>query len=157
MEVVKAKFTKRLGIAATVVSLTGGSIALWNQLKPEEELPDLSGQWTITDTVTAARDTDYIGDTHEYVIPVLQDNEKLKGEGKQTKYNQRYASRKWPILIEGVCRNDVIKVTHKVNPDSGGFTGSMTLRVDPTDPRRLVRTFTTTIAGQAGEVVVRVE
>ncbi|MBK9177070.1 MAG: hypothetical protein IPM46_12220 [Flavobacteriales bacterium] len=102
-------------------------------------------------------DAAYVGDTHEYVVPVLQDNDKLKGEGKQTKYKRRYASRKWPILLEGVCREDAIVVTHRVNPDSGGFTGSMKLRVDPNDPKRLVGTFSTTIAGQAGEVVVRIE
>ena len=52
MEESKSTFTKRLGIAGAVVSLVGGSIAVWNQMKPEPEIPDLSGEWVITDAIS---------------------------------------------------------------------------------------------------------
>ncbi|MFN6116584.1 MAG: hypothetical protein ACK46C_11970, partial [Flavobacteriales bacterium] len=83
-----------------VVSLAGGSIALWNQLKPLEELPDLTGRWTITNTVTSSAGGQYDGEEYVYSVGVMQAQDHgLSGDGEQTLYNGKPARSRFPITI----------------------------------------------------------
>ena len=152
MEESKSTFTKRLGIAGAVVSLVGGSIAVWNQMKPEPEIPDLSGEWVITDAISSAADERYVGETHEYVVNVLQDGAKLKGDGKQRLYNGEHAQGKWAVHLDGIVKPEQVTIQYVVN--NGAFTGTMRLTVDPEDPHRWMGTNSTTVAEQRGDVVV---
>lgn len=88
----KTTLAKRLGIAATVVSFSGGSVALWKNLKPADEATDLSGRWTITNTVTASNSGRFNGEVHVYSLGVTQDAAKLMlAKGEQPHYNGKPA------------------------------------------------------------------
>ena len=157
MEEKRSPFTKRLGIAATVVSLTGGSIALWNQLKPEKEVPDLTGTWVITDRIETASDTSYISDTHEYEVVMNQDGAILNGTGKQKKYNGKHAVGRWPIRIEGRIHEQEVRATLHVDNPAGGFDGSLYLNLNEGGQPELTGTIRTTVAEQRGPAEVRIE
>lgn len=158
MEEGKSRFTKRLGIAATIVSLTGGSIALWKQVQPEEALPDLSGRWTITNTVSASNSGKFDGEVYVYSVGVTQTaDHKLEGKGEQTHYNGKAAPGRWPINLDSgkLTKEDVV-----INFTIEGnrvFTGTMRLRMQEDDDRRLTGTFAYTAAGTKGVTEVRIE
>jgi hypothetical protein len=158
MEEKRSPFTKRLGIAATVVSLTGGSIALWNQLKPEEELPDLSGRWTITNTVTASNGGKFDGEVYVYSVGVTQDErQRLSGTGEQVLYNGKPASSRFPIAItDGKHAGGKVSVNFTVKGNRE-FTGTLWLVPEDDDPHRLTGTFEYTAAGTTGTTEVLIK
>lgn len=151
MEEKRSPFTKRLGIAATIVSLTGGSIALWNQLKPEKELPDLSGRWTITNTVTASNGGKFDGEVYGYSVGVTQDERQhLNGLGEQVLYNGKPASSRFPFIItDGKQTEGTIKVNFTIEGNRE-FTGTLWLTPLEADPHRLTGTFEYTAGGTQG-------
>ncbi|MBL7939852.1 MAG: hypothetical protein JNL43_10870 [Flavobacteriales bacterium] len=163
MEGSKSNFTKRLGIAATIVSLTGGSIALWNQLKPEDAPPDLSGRWTITNTVTGSNGGKFDGEVYVYSVGVSQAaDHSLSGTGEQTHYEQagqerRAAPTRFPFyLTDGKHTEDGIKANFTIQGNRE-FTGTLWLIADEMDPKHLSGTFEYTAGGTQGTSDVRIK
>lgn len=158
MEEGKSRFTKRLGIAATVVSLTGGTLALWNQLKPEAEATDLGGRWIITNTVTESNGGKFDKEVYIYSVGVTEEADgRLSGKGEQTLYNGKTAPSRFPIAItdgrngeEGVKANFTIQGNRE-------FTGSFRLTIDEKDPKHLTGEFEYTAGGTRGitDVLIR--
>lgn len=157
MEEKHSKFSKRLGIAAAVVSLTGGTVALWQQAKPAEELPNLTGSWTIEATITDSDAQRYNGDTYAFEISVAQDGARLTGSGIQTTYKGKQASNKWKFeILGGTVDADSVIISYKVySPDT--YTGSLRLGYAHEQARELRGRFTSSVADQLGEahVVIR--
>lgn len=157
MEANKSSITKKIGIAATLVSLAGGSVALWNQFKPLDEVPDLSGIWTITNTVESSNLERYVGEVYAFEVYVTQDGAKLTGEGEQTHYNGNVAPSHFPIKItEGSVREDkvIVRYTMKGTRET---TGIITLKFDAEGTDRLTGTFASAAADTKGKTVVRIE
>jgi hypothetical protein len=158
MEDKNPSFVKRIGIAATVVSLAGGSIALWNQLKPVEELPDLTGRWTITNTVTSSAGGQYDGEEYVYSVGVMQAQDHgLSGDGEQTLYNGKPARSRFPITITaGKHTSKQIKANFKIQGNRE-FTGTLWLTRNENDPKRLAGTFEYTAGGTKGTTEVTIK
>lgn len=157
MEEGKSRFTKRLGIAATVVSLTGGTLALWNQVKPEDEAIDLSGRWTITNTVTESNGGRYDKEVYVYSVGVTQDADgRLSGKGEQTLYNGKAAPSHFPIAItDGRNGEKGVKANFTIHGNRE-FTGSFRLAIDENDPKHLSGEFEYTAGGTRGITEVRI-
>lgn len=161
MEENRSNFTKRLGIAATVVTLTGGSVALWQQVKPEEKLPDLTGRWTITNTVTDSQGDDFTGEVYIYSVGVSEAADHgLSGTGEQTEYAKagqelKNALSRFPIRItDGKHTEEKIHMNFMIQGNRE-FTGTMWLTLDKDDPHHLTGTFEYTAGGTKGTSDVR--
>lgn len=158
MEDKNSSFGKRIGIAATVVSLAGGSIAIWNQLKPADELPDLTGRWTITNTVTSSAGGQYDGEVYVYSVGVLQGADHgLSGDGEQVLYNGKPARSRFPITITaGKHTADQIKANFIIQGNRA-FTGTLWLTRSDQGIGRLSGTFEYTAGGTKGTAEVTIK
>lgn len=148
--------TRRLGIAATVVTLAGGSLALWDKLKPEEEVPDIGGRWTITNTVTASDGDNFNGEVYVYSIGVARNADSgLSGEGDQTLYKKAGAEigpapSRFPVRItDGEQTEGRLRVNLSIK-GKREFTGTLWLNQDDSDPTHWVGTFEYTAGGTKG-------
>ena len=71
----------------------------WNGTSAEDELADLSGVWTLTNSVVESNMDRYVGDVYVFEINVTQHGGKLTGEGEQTLYNGKTARSRFPIVF----------------------------------------------------------
>lgn len=155
--------TRKLGIAATVVTLVGGSWALWKEVRPQEELPDLSGRWTITNTVTSSSGSRFDGEVYEYSVGVHEDaTHELKGDGEQTRYlnatgEEHQPLSRFPIHITS-GKNAADRITvHFMIEGSRPFTGTMSLTAHEGEPQRLSGSFEYTAGGTKGRTEVMIK
>lgn len=156
METNKSSIAKKLGIAATLVSLTGGTVALWNQFSPDEKLPELTGSWTIDVVIEDSGTHAYKGHTYQFEIGVDQDGAKLKGAGKQTKYRGKKAPKGWKFeILGGKVEADSVIISYMVHSEET-YTGSLRLGYDENDARALQGQFTSSVDDQFGSATVRV-
>ncbi|HOY27637.1 MAG TPA: hypothetical protein PLR96_01605 [Flavobacteriales bacterium] len=158
MEKSSSSIASKVGIAATVVSLVGGTVALWDQFKPGDEHPDLSGRWTISNTVTGSNGGKFDGEVYVYSVGVMQDkNQGLKGNGEQTLYNGKVAASRFPIQItDGNLTEEGIKA-HFTIQGNREFTGTLWLTMVQDDPKHWTGTFEYTAGGTLGSTEVRIK
>ena len=162
METNRSSIAKKLGIAATVVSLTAGSLALWDKVKPETVLPDVRGRWTITNTVTESNGSKFDGEVYVYSVGVNEATDRsLSGTGEQTHYQMTNAERRaapsrFKIDLTG-GQNGEHKITANFTIHGNReFTGSFNLVRDEADERHLTGTFEYTAGGTKGTTDVRI-
>ncbi|HRH70596.1 MAG TPA: hypothetical protein PLB89_13920 [Flavobacteriales bacterium] len=163
MEEKSSSFGRKLGITATIVSLAGGTIALWNQLKPEDELPDLSGRWTVTNTVTSSDGGKFDGEVYVYSIGVSEAaDHRLTGTGEQTHYqpagqDMRAAPSRFPVTLTDGKQKPTSVIANFTIKGNREFTGTMRLVRDESDATHLTGTFEYTAGGTQGTTEVRLK
>lgn len=157
MEQHTPRWVSYLGNAVTAVTLLGGGIALWDKFNSTRARPDLSGRWTITNTVISSAGGHYDGDVYVYSVGVTESaDHHLSGTGEQTLYNHQAAKSRFPITIsDGKHTDEQVKVNFTVQGNRE-FTGTLWLKRDEEDPARLSGTFEHTAGGTQGITEVRI-
>jgi len=158
MEESKPTWGKRLALAGAVVSLAGGSIAIWNQLKPEEKVPELGGTWIVTNTVGRSNSGKFNGEVYVYDIGVQQSSaHELSGKGEQTAYNGKVAPSHFLLDVTGGKVTGDHTVMHYTVHGNRDFIGHLDLTPDPKDPKHWTGTFSHTADNTTGSTDVRIE
>lgn len=146
--------TRKLGIAATVVTLVGGSLALWKELGPIEKQKNLTGDWIIDVHIDDSNSHNYQGDTYQFEIGLAQNGNQLSGQGKQSKYNGKKGSG-WKFeVLGGVMDEDSLVISYKVHsPET--YTGSLRLGHSEGMPNQWQGRFTSSVDDQFGVATMR--
>jgi hypothetical protein len=152
----KTGITKKLGIAATVISITAGSLALWDKVKPGEEVPDLTGKWRIALTPETSQPTKWIGHTWVFDVHVTPHGDGFKGTGEQVLYDDEPPTGFNKFALDPFqFRNDKVIVGFTANI-SRETTGMLRLKYDPENPKMMTGTFTWDAANKEGTATVEV-
>ena len=153
MEVNKSSIAKKLGITATVVSLLGGSLALWEKVKPDEEIADLSGKWRIELTPETSEPTKWVGHTWVFDVHVTPQENGFKGTGEQVLYDGKPPNGFNKFVLEPFqLKNDQVVASFKVNI-SRETSGMLRLKYDPEKPHALNGSFSWDAANKEGVAI----
>lgn len=150
----RTPLASRALLIALVLLVGGGAYYLLQT--PRDEVPALSGTWTIRNEVVRSDLKRYRDDHHEFRIVVTQNGNTLSGSGEQTKYNDKPARNKYPIWFTQATVNGEQVTIHYAMKGGRETVGVFDLKITNDDPKRLEGTFTSTAANTSGTTRVEI-
>jgi hypothetical protein len=157
MTITRIQLLKRLSLAALILTVVGGAISIWMQVKPAPALTNLSGTWACSFLVQETAHKEYLGDVSVFDLYVTQVQNELSGVGELVSYRNRFPEKRFRMKFDkGFVRGEFVEFKYDLfgTRPTEGFVRA---QIVDTNPLHLTGTFEGSAADTKGkiDIVVR--
>ncbi len=152
MKITRIQLLKRLSVAALILTVIGGAISIWVQVKPAPSIPDLAGTWACSFLVEKSAHKEYLGDVSVFDLYVTQIQNQLSGNGELVSYRNRFPEKRFKMKFDkGFVRGEYVEFKYDLlgTRPTEGFVRAQIME---TNPLHMVGTFEGSAADTKGKV-----